>query len=68
MDGHRIRRVGLRKGTVHFAVIENRLAGPEVLDRDIEVLVGDLGEVFNVYEAVATGETILVRVGDELRG
>lgn len=66
----RIRRVTLRAGTPYFVVVEAGLQGPLVLDRAIEVQVGDLGQrpgEFNAYEC-DDGTTILVRVEDELRG
>ncbi len=66
----RITRVTLRAGTRYFTVVDERLAAPLTLDRDVEVLVGDLGQrpgEFNTYEA-DDGTTILIRLEDELRG
>jgi hypothetical protein len=66
----RIRRVTLRARTPHFLIVQGRLSGPFMLDEVLEVQVGDLGQrpgEFNAYES-DDGTTILVRVGDELRG
>jgi hypothetical protein len=66
----KLTKVTLRAGTKYQAV---RLAEPgsmldpeQVLGADIEVTVGDLGKIFNVYETV-TGHTIFVRVENEVR-
>lgn len=62
----RIVRVGLRRGTRYQVPERNTLSEPRVLGQDMEVLVGYLGDVVNVYET-DEGVTIVVRVEDEIR-
>ena len=58
-------RVGLRRGTRYYVAEGERMSEARVLERDIEVVVGDLRDVFNVF-ARDDGETIFARVEDEI--
>ena len=58
-------RVGLRAGTRYYVIENDKLPEPRVLAEGIEVLIGDLGATFNVYER-DDGATIFVRVEDEI--
>jgi hypothetical protein len=64
--GVRLHRVGLRRGTRYQFEANDTFSPPCVLEEDVEVLIRDLGEVFNVYETLR-GQTIFVRVCNEVR-